>query len=113
MVFFLVVNMLLIGSYLAVAYLENVADSNFPIENLSNHIVLEDGQFVGDGQVTEMLNEANAWAMILDGDGMVVWEENCLKNCRVIIHLWTSPCSAVGISTIIRLIFGTDRIAFW
>ena len=74
-VFFLVVNMLLIGSYLAVAYLENVADSNFPIENLSNHIVLEDGQFVGDGQVTEMLNEANAWAMILDGDGMVVWEE--------------------------------------
>ncbi|MDY2655086.1 MULTISPECIES: hypothetical protein [Eisenbergiella] len=74
-VFFLVVNILLVGSYLAVAYLENVADSNFPIENLSNHIVLEDGQFVGDGQVTEMLNKANAWAMILDGDGMVVWEE--------------------------------------
>ena len=37
--------------------------------------MLEDGQFVGDGQVTEMLNKANAWAMILDGDGMVVWEE--------------------------------------
>lgn len=89
--------MLLIGSYLAVAYLENVADSNFPIENLSNHIVLEDGQFVGDGQVTEMLNEANAWAMILDGMAWFVGRKNCRKNACVIIHLWTSPCSAVGI----------------
>lgn len=68
-VLFLIVNVLLIGSYLAVAYLENVADSNFPIENLSNHITLKDGQLVGDEQATEMLNKANAWAMILDGDG--------------------------------------------
>lgn len=75
-VLFLTVNVLLVGSYLAVAYLENVADSNFPIENLSNHITLKDGQLVGDEQATEMLNKANAWAMILDGDGAVIWEEN-------------------------------------
>ena len=71
-VLFLTVNVLLVGSYLAVAYLENVADSNFPIENLSNHITLKDGQLVGDEQATEMLNKANAWAMILDGDGAVI-----------------------------------------
>lgn len=75
-VLFLVVNILLVGSYLAVAYLKNVADSNFPIENLSEHITLEDRQLVGDEQATEMLNKADAWAMILDGDGMVIWEEN-------------------------------------
>ena len=75
-VLFLVVNVLLVGSYLTVAYLENVADSNFPIEDLSEHITLENGQLVGDERATELLNTANAWAMILDGDGMVIWEEN-------------------------------------
>lgn len=79
-VLFLLVNVLFIGLYLAIAYLKNVADSNFPIENLSGHITLEDRQLVGDKQAMEMLNKANAWAMILDEDGMVIWEQNLPKE---------------------------------
>lgn len=35
-----------------------------------------DGEFSADTQAKEMLNNFEAWAMILDDDGTVVWEEN-------------------------------------
>ncbi|MFR2828849.1 MAG: hypothetical protein ACLTCE_03865 [Faecalibacterium sp.] len=35
-----------------------------------------DGQFSADTQAKEMMNNFEAWAMILDDDGTVVWEEN-------------------------------------
>lgn len=34
------------------------------------------GEFSADTQAKEMLNNFEAWAMILDDDGTVVWEEN-------------------------------------
>lgn len=73
---FLTVNVALVASYFVIAYFGNVATSNFPIEDFSNHVVAENGQFTGDAQATEMLNKADAWAMILDEDGTVIWEEN-------------------------------------
>ena len=75
-VLFLTVNVALVASYFVIAYFGNVATSNFPIEDFSNHVVAENGQFTGDAQATEMLNKADAWAMILDEDGTVIWEEN-------------------------------------
>lgn len=75
-VLFLTVNVALVASYFVIAYFGNVATSNFPIEDFSNHVIVANGQFTGDAQATEMLNKADAWAMILDEDGTVVWEEN-------------------------------------
>lgn len=75
-VLFLAVNALLVASYFVIAYLGNVATSKFPIEDFSNHIMATDGEFSADTQAKEMLNNFEAWAMILDDDGTVVWEEN-------------------------------------
>ena len=75
-VLFLAVNVLLVASYFVIAYLGNVATSKFPIEDFSNHITATDGEFSADTQAKEMLNNFEAWAMILDDDGTVVWEEN-------------------------------------
>lgn len=75
-VLFLSVNILLVASFFAVAYLGNVKNSNFPIENFSEHITETNGQFNADIRAEEMLSNAGAWAMILDEDGTVVWEMN-------------------------------------
>ena len=75
-ILFLAVNIILMAVYFVIAYFGNVATSNFPIEDFSNHVVLENGQFKGDQYAAEMLNDANAWAMILDENGTVIWEEN-------------------------------------
>lgn len=75
-ILFLSVNILLVASFIAVAYLGNVKNSNFPIENFSEHIAETNGQFNADIRAEEMLSNADAWAMILDEDGTVVWEMN-------------------------------------
>lgn len=72
---FFAVNILLLGGFFIIAYLSGVADSNFPIEDFSNHIVFEDGKLTADMQALETLHDSNAWAMILNDDGAVIWEE--------------------------------------
>ena len=72
---FFAVNLLLVGMFFIIAYLNGVADSNFPIEDFSNHIVVEDGKLSADTQALEILHHADAWAMILNDDGTVIWED--------------------------------------
>ena len=71
-ILFLFVNILLVASFFAAAYLGNVKNSNFPIEDFSNHITETNGQFNADIQAEDMLNNACAWAMILDENGKPV-----------------------------------------
>lgn len=73
LVLFVAVNLLLVGAYFAIAYFDNVASSHFPVEDFSSHIT-NDGKFVADQQAQEMLHAAGAWAMILNDNGMVIWE---------------------------------------
>ena len=75
-VLFLAVNIILVASYFVIAYLGNMATSKFPIEDFSDHVTVTNGEFSADIQAKEMLNNADAWAMILGDDGTVVWEEN-------------------------------------
>ena len=75
-ILFLFVNILLVASFFAAAYLGNVKNSNFPIEDFSNHITETNGQFNADIQAEDMLNNACAWAMILDENGNIIWEMN-------------------------------------
>ena len=72
---FFVVNLLLVGMFFTIAYLNGVADSNFPIEDFSNHIIVEDGKLTADTQALDILHHADAWAMILNDDGTVIWED--------------------------------------
>ena len=61
--------------FFIIAYLNGVADSNFPIEDFSNHIIVEDGKLTADTQALDILHHADAWAMILNDDGTVIWED--------------------------------------
>ena len=72
---FFAVNLLLVGMFFIIAYLNGVADSNFPIEDFSNHIIVEDGKLTADTQALDILHHADAWAMILNDDGTVIWED--------------------------------------
>ena len=72
---FFAVNVLLVGMFFIIAYLNGVADSNFPIEDFSNHIIVEDGKLTADTQALDILHHADAWAMILNDDGTVIWED--------------------------------------
>ncbi len=73
---FFAVNLLLLGGFFIIAYLNGVADSNFPIEDFSSHIVYGDGKLTAGTQALETLHDSNAWAMILNDDGAVIWEED-------------------------------------
>lgn len=75
-ILFLLVNILLVASFFVVAYLGNAKNSNFPIEDFSQHIIETNGQFNADTYAEKMLNNAGAWAMILDENGSTVWEMN-------------------------------------
>lgn len=73
---FFAVNLILLGSFFIIAYLNGVADSNFPIEDFSSHIVYGDGKLTADTQALETLRDSNAWAMILNDNGAVIWEKD-------------------------------------
>lgn len=73
---FFAVNLILSGSFFIIAYLNGVADSNFPIEDFSSHIVYGDGKLTADTQALETLDDSNAWAMILNDNGVVIWEKD-------------------------------------
>lgn len=73
---FFAVNLLLLGSFFIIAYLNGVADSNFPIEDFSKHIVFGDGKLTADTRALETLHDSNVWAMILNDDGTVIWEKD-------------------------------------
>lgn len=75
---FFAVNLLLVlmGAFFIITYLNGVADSIFPIEDFSNHIITQDEQLAADTQALEILHQADAWAMVLDDDGTVIWEES-------------------------------------
>ena len=77
---FFAVNLILLGSFFIIAYLNGVADSNFPIEDFSSHIVYGDGKLTADTQALETLHDSNAWAMILNDNGAVIWEKDLPKE---------------------------------
>lgn len=75
LVLFFIVNLLLLGTFALILYLNGAADSSFPTEEFSGHIVLQNGELTADASAQELLQHAKAWAMILRDDGKVIWEE--------------------------------------
>lgn len=54
--------------------MSGAADGSFPIENLSEHIVIKGDALTADKEAQEMLHGEDAWAMILDDNGNIIWE---------------------------------------
>ena len=75
LVLFFIVNLLLLGTFALILYLNGAADSSFPTEEFSGHIVLQNGELTADTSAQELLQHAKAWSMILRDDGKVIWEE--------------------------------------
>lgn len=73
---FLCVNLALSVAFFAFIYANGVTDRTFSIERFSNHITYSETGFEADADVLDALHEADAWAMILDDNGTVVWETN-------------------------------------
>lgn len=51
------------------------ADTSFSVRDFSDHVVLRDGKWVADDTALSMLQEQSAWAMLLNEDGDVIWQQ--------------------------------------
>lgn len=78
-VLFIAVNLLLVGVYFAFSCFNEKTISSFPVRDFSSHVT-NSGEITADRQAREMLSSANAWAMILDDSGVVIWEERLPKD---------------------------------
>ena len=56
------------------------SDAVFSVETFSNHIVWQDETWAADDTALSMLQEYTAWAMLLNEDGDVVWQQNLPEN---------------------------------
>ena len=87
------------------------ADTSFSVRDFSDHVVLQDGKWVADDTALSMLQEQSAWAMLLNEDGDVIWQQSLQKSCRVLIPVQRWLLSAVGIWRTIQLKYGRVQMA--
>lgn len=73
---FFAVNTVLILIGMSVLHFSGALDGGFPVSEFSEHISRQDGKLTSDAEAKKLLSEGNAWAMILDDTGHVIWEEN-------------------------------------
>ena len=73
-ILFLTVNVLLILGVFTAGYGYD-RYAAFSIRAFSAHIVREGDAWIGDEEALTMLQETDAWAMVLDEGGQVVWEQ--------------------------------------
>lgn len=52
------------------------ADTSFSVRDFSDHVVLQDGKWVAEDTALSMLQEQSAWAMLLNEDGDVIWQQS-------------------------------------
>lgn len=76
LILFFFVNVLLLIAFFTMTDIYNNTDSKaFSIEEFARHLSYENGTWNADAQAMDMLESKNAWAMILDDSGQVIWEE--------------------------------------
>ena len=72
---FLAVNIALIF-FLMITGSMGGSDAVFSVRDFSDHVALQDGNWAADESALSMLQERADWAMLLDEDGSVVWQED-------------------------------------
>lgn len=78
-ILFLTVNIALFFTILIAGSMSG-SDAVFSVETFSNHIVWQDETWAADDTTLSMLQEYTAWAMLLNEDGDVVWQQNLPEN---------------------------------
>ena len=71
---FLVVNLLLILSVMIAGYMSG-RDNGLSVREVSGHVTEQGGVWIADDTALALLQEHDAWAMLLDESGAVVWEQ--------------------------------------
>ncbi|HJA93290.1 MAG TPA: HAMP domain-containing histidine kinase [Candidatus Eisenbergiella merdipullorum] len=79
MILFLVVNIALFFGILIPGSMIG-SDVSFSVRDFSDHVVLQDGNWAADDTALSMLQENSAWAMLLNKDGDVVWQQDLPEN---------------------------------
>lgn len=74
LVLFLVVNLLLVLTVLVAGYMSGT-DNGLSVREVSGHVAERDGIWTADDTALALLQEHDAWAMLLDESGTVVWEQ--------------------------------------
>ena len=75
LVLFLVVNLLLVLTVLVAGYMSGT-DNGLSVREVSRHVTEQGGVWAGDDTALTLLQEHDAWAMLLDESGTVVWEQD-------------------------------------
>ena len=70
---FFVVNLLLILSVMVAGYMSGT-DNGLSVREVSGHVTEQAGAWTADDTALALLQEHDAWAMLLDESGTVVWE---------------------------------------
>ena len=78
-ILFLTVNIALCFAILITGSMSGT-DASFSVRDFSDHVVLRDEKWTADDTALSMLQEQSAWAMLLDEDGNVVWQQNLPEN---------------------------------
>lgn len=73
-IIFLAVNIALFFVILITGSMSGAVTS-FTVRDFSDHVALRDGKYVADDTALFMLQEQSAWAMMLNKDGDVVWQQ--------------------------------------
>ena len=71
---FLVVNLLLILSVMVAGYMSGT-DNGLSVREVSGHVTERAGAWTADDTALALLQEHDAWAMLLNESGAVVWEQ--------------------------------------
>ena len=79
MVLFFAVNVALLSAIMIAGSMSG-SDSSFSIGEFSDHVILQGGNWVADDAAISMLREESAWAMLLNEDGDVVWQQDLPEN---------------------------------
>ena len=74
-ILFLTVNLALFFAIILTGSMSGT-DTSFSVRNFSDHVVLQDGKWIADDTARSMLQERSAWAMLLNEDGDVVWQQS-------------------------------------
>lgn len=76
---FLTVNIVL-GCVIVITTTNNSEDSHIPVEKLAGMVTETDGKIAVTQEFSDNLIENNAWAMLLDDGGTVIWNERLPDN---------------------------------
>lgn len=78
-ILFLAVNLALFVAIILTGSMSG-ADTSFSVRDFSDHVVMQDEKWVADDAALSMLQEQSAWAMLLDEDVDVVWQQDLPEN---------------------------------